>query len=150
MTDTTATSIITGPMRLFHCAGGTAFELFQKTVYLIFDAGRRAGHLFARHSSVNVNVLEMGMEVDLMGARFFNRDDKFGLRCSSYILRCQTIYTIRLEELERTSEQIARILSTVVSPPATRSMFVCRRETPGTETTHRLLQYFRDRCREWL
>lgn len=68
------------------------------------------------------------MEVDLMGVRFFNRNDEFGLRCSSYILRCQTIYTIRLE---RTSEQIARILSTVVSPPATRSMFVCRRGTPG-------------------
>ena len=80
MTDTTAASIVTGPVRLFHSAGGTAFELFQETVYLIFDAGRRAGHLFARHSSVNVNVLEMGMEVDLMGVQFPNRNNEFGLR----------------------------------------------------------------------
>lgn len=64
--DAAAASIVAGPVGLLHSAGGTAFELFQKTVYLIFDAGRRAGHLFARHSSANVNVQEMEARVDLI------------------------------------------------------------------------------------
>lgn len=63
MIDTTAACIVSRSMRVLHRAGGTAFELFQKTVYLIFNTGRRASHLFARHSSVNVNVLEIEMEL---------------------------------------------------------------------------------------
>lgn len=79
MTDTTAASIVTGPVGFLHCAGGTTFELFQKAVYLIFDAGRRAGHLFTRHSSADVNVLEMETKVDLMGVQFPGDHDGFDL-----------------------------------------------------------------------
>lgn len=80
MTDATAASIVAGPVRILHSAGSTSFKLFQKTVYLIFNAGRRTGHLFARHSSVNVNVLEMERKVDLMGVQFFDDHDGLGLR----------------------------------------------------------------------
>lgn len=37
-TDTTAASMVAGPVRLLHSTGGTAFKLFEKTVYLILNA----------------------------------------------------------------------------------------------------------------
>lgn len=93
VTDTTAASMVARSMRFFHRTGGTAFELFQKTVYLIFDASRWAGHLFARHSSVNVNVLEMETRADLIGTNFYDRRcTNFGQR-TGYILWRRTYYS---------------------------------------------------------
>ncbi|KOC61407.1 hypothetical protein WH47_06676 [Habropoda laboriosa] len=99
MTDTTAASIVTGPVGFLHRAGGTTFELFQKAVYLIFNAGWRAGHLFARHSSADVNVLEMETKVDLMGVQFSGSHDEFDLRGLATFYGVVLTATPRLEGL---------------------------------------------------
>ncbi|KOX71189.1 Glycogenin-1 [Melipona quadrifasciata] len=122
MTDTTAASIVTGPVRFFHSAGGTAFKLFQETVYLIFDAGRRAGHLFARHSSVNVNVLEMGMEVDLMGVQFSNRNNEF--RYAWVTLATNDAYSLGALVLAHSLRRVGtkHELAVLITPGVTQTM----------------------------